>query len=651
MIKRKIQIYSFLLKNEEIVSEKNILAKNFVITLPTINALKRSEGVIFEAEGALTIRLIQRTHDKNSNDTEMVDLRREGCFIFNELNEWIIETVFITQTEEGLKETCFLRLPFSAVKQKDKNITLWFNGVALRYLVDGEVINENYGVGNLCAPVCVKNAYGIKISEVLEVKTHYESREEDDGCGLYFPYGFNAFVGDVMSFYHDGTYHIVYLLDRRHHGSRRGRGAHSLAHLITKDLVNWEELEPIAEIEKPYETFGTGTMFYHDGKYYMSYGIHSYRHGSGKFIECDQTADGRFLHKTFQAVKSEGGIPLGATLSTSVDGVHFERTELLYHKSQNPSVYSTKEGGLVLYAGYGADGVYETDDINTPFAPVENNFVFSGPTTALKCSSECPAFFEMNGYKYLIVGFTGYFRTLKKGSNDMVDAIKLGETVYDGLCVPMVAQFTNGRRIMAGWIRSNLGWGSALVQREIVQEEGGRLGMRWVKEILPKKIGQPVALSESGEISFDERRDYIFETEVETDESGVFALDIISTDGAEQLKIDVVKERAQLTPQSNNGEVVEDIETLYEQKLRNEDLDCYHANYSDEYAISGVVNLGRRFSLKILFRYAPRLHTTVCDIEMGEKRTMILSKPFFFPSKIRIVKGRAKECSITAVKP
>ncbi|MBQ8351959.1 MAG: hypothetical protein IJY20_07975, partial [Clostridia bacterium] len=490
MVIRKIPVYSLTTSEAHALTAESLCKSSFLITLPVLRDLLGREQTLLSAKGSLEIRLICRTLDIDSEDGEMHSLRRENCFDANEENEWILDIAFTTVTREGVRETCPLRLPLSLPQVADKPLSLWFNGTWLRLLLDGEVLNENSGVGNLCLPQAIEGGQSVRIAAVEGSTVSYRTEETDEPADFYFPHGFNTNVGDVMTFFHDGTYHLVYLFDRRHHGSRGGRGAHDMAHLTTKDLITWEEQEPLAELEHPYETFGTGTMFYHKGKYYMSYGLHTSRHPSGKFIEPARNEDGSsFTHKTFAEAIDAGGMPMGATLSLSEDGIHFRRTELLYHGAQNPSVYSTADGGLILYGGYGGEGVYRTDDIAKPFVRAETDMVFSGPSTALNCSSECPAFFEMNGYQYLIVGFRGYFRTLKPGDKQMVDAIKLGENIYDGLCVPMVAELDNGRRIIAGWIRSDLGWGAALMQRELIAEEGGRLGMRWIPELFPKKLG------------------------------------------------------------------------------------------------------------------------------------------------------------------
>lgn len=650
MVIRNIPVYSLKTEQARPLTEETFRTTDFLITLPVLRDDIGREQTLLAAEGALVIKLICRTLDVNSTDSEMQDLRRENCFDANEENEWILDIAFTTATREGVTATCPLRLPLSLPEVADKPLSLWFNGTWLRLLLDGEVLNENSGVGDLCAPTRFEGSADITIAPVTGCTVTYRREKTSVPADFYFPHGFNTNVGDAMTFFHDGTYHIIYLLDRRHHGSRNGRGAHYMAHLTTKDLITWEEQEPLAELEHPYETFGTGTMFYHAGKYYMSYGLHTSRHPSGTFIEPARTQDGKgFTHKTFAEARAEGGMPMGATLSVSEDGIHFRRTELLYHGSQNPSVYSTKEGELILYGGYGGEGVYRTESIEKPFTRATADMVFSGPTTALHCTSECPAFFEMNGYQYLIVGFRGYFRTLNKGDTQMVDAIKLGENIYDGLCVPMVAELENGRRIIAGWIRSDLGWGAALVQRELIGEPDGRLGMRWIPELFPVKKGEAQSPAQDGSLTLCTKRSYLLEAEAEVDENGIFALDLLGEDGAAtQLRIDISKGKAQLTPSEGDGSLTAEIDTPYEQRLHNAELDCHQINFSDCYAIPDVFP-ARRFSLRILFRYAKKMRTTVCDIEIDGRRTMILSRPHFFLRGAKPVCGHLATATLSEI--
>ena len=57
------------------------------------------------------------------------------------------------------------------------------------------------------------------------------------------PPGHNSWVGDVVTFFYKGRYHVFYLYDRRHHQSKFGCGAHYFEHLSTTDFKTWTEHE------------------------------------------------------------------------------------------------------------------------------------------------------------------------------------------------------------------------------------------------------------------------------------------------------------------------------------------------------------------------------------------------------------------------
>ena len=50
-----------------------------------------------------------------------------------------------------------------------------------------------------------------------------------------------------------------------------------------------------------------------------------------------------------------------------------------------------------------------------------------------------------------------------------------------------------------------------------------------------------------------------------------------------------------------------------------------------------------------MLRYAQKMHTTVCDVEIGGRRTMILTKPNFFVNGIKTVRGKAN-ATLTPIK-
>ena len=86
--------------------------------------------------------------------------------------------------------------------------------------------------------------------------------------------GGGVFVGDCMPYVHGDRYHVLYLKDRHHHGSKWGRGAHQWEHISTADLVHWE-IHPMAvAIDDPMEgSICTGSHIYENGKHYLYYAV------------------------------------------------------------------------------------------------------------------------------------------------------------------------------------------------------------------------------------------------------------------------------------------------------------------------------------------------------------------------------------------
>jgi hypothetical protein len=66
-------------------------------------------------------------------------------------------------------------------------------------------------------------------------------------------------------------------------------------------------------------------------------------------------------------------------------------------------------------------------------------------------------------------------------------------TIYDGLYVPKVAEFTGNRRILAGFLFEQ-GWAGHLALRELIQYPDGSLGIKFPAEMIPAS-GEPLKLS------------------------------------------------------------------------------------------------------------------------------------------------------------
>ena len=491
--------------------------------------------------------------------------------------------------------------------------------------------------------------YGVKTAKVEQVSVNYYQKKTGASADFYLPAGWNTVVGDVMSFYHNGIYHLMYLLDRRHHGSRNGCGAHYICHLTSDNMTDWYEQEPIVQIDKPWITYGTGTMLHQNGKYYMTYGLHTERYeGKGeKTAPKYDEKTGEFKNITFDEIFERGGLPAGASYSVSDNGIDFKPSNLLFHSSRNPSAYINEKGGITLYCGSITEGVFDSDSFEKPFVKSKDSFSYSWKSV-MKNNSDCPAFFSWNGYKYLLVGFTGYFRTLSPGSNEFVDAAALGEYIYDGLSVPMVTEYRDNRRIMSGWVRSPLGlWGGVLMQRELVVEENGKLGMKWVPELTPQIIGDNIIKATDSiynGIRIEGKQSYYFDMAVEPQTAEKMAISLNDGKRACTLELNFKKGRIQVNDAPIN-EFAKEIPTMLEQMQKaDKNIKTYsEAGVIDipqramNYCLSDIPLIDKPFTLKVLLRYSKRLRSTVIDAEIAGRRTLISVRDGFFPTEISVI--------------
>ncbi len=100
----------------------------------------------------------------------------------------------------------------------------------------------------------------------------------------YRPAGHNLKPGDCIPWFHDGTFHLFYLVLRRNMHSKwdGGHGALEILHASTRDLQTWRQHPVVAPISEQWEAWnGTGAAVYHDGKYWMFYPTPDYYSGHG----------------------------------------------------------------------------------------------------------------------------------------------------------------------------------------------------------------------------------------------------------------------------------------------------------------------------------------------------------------------------------
>ena len=298
---------------------------------------------------------------------------------------------------------------------------------------------------------------------------------------FYTPFGFNAWIGDVAPITYKGRFHIFYLHDRRHHGSRRGKGAHVFWHLSTDDLRNWTEHGPVLELTENWQSMGTGNAFVMDGKLHLAFGWHTKRS-----IPWPQRARRLFIDNlkrlghTGEYDESElGDLKAdGASYAVSEDAIHFTQSHRLIHYLENPSIFVQPNGRLHLWQ----DGLWESDHLGS-WQKIEGDFPPCGKRSLARNRLDCPTTFSLGGWEYFAVGFTGFWGRPLGKDGEWLDFTECGWSPYDGINVPMAADF-QGRMLECGWIDGN-DWGCCLIMRELISLGGGRLGKCWVAETLP----------------------------------------------------------------------------------------------------------------------------------------------------------------------
>ena len=96
--------------------------------------------------------------------------------------------------------------------------------------------------------------------------------------------GHNSKAGDCFPLFHDGTYHLFYLILRRNMHSKwdGGHGGLEIFHASTRDLVHWKHHPVVAPISEQWEAWnGTGNTVYHNGKFWMFYPCPDYESNHG----------------------------------------------------------------------------------------------------------------------------------------------------------------------------------------------------------------------------------------------------------------------------------------------------------------------------------------------------------------------------------
>ncbi|GAB6122073.1 glycoside hydrolase family protein [Dysgonomonas termitidis] len=514
----------------------------------------------------------------------------------------------------------------------EHDIVLNFTDAHFTMYVDGKALDNDYPLGY--PVVRGKSNWKINTEYVKNAEFFYpyipakrvESKNAETATNIQYwtPEGHNNWVGDVATLYHNGRYHIFYLYDRREHGSKFGRGGHYFEHISTADFKTWTEHEAAAPIEEQWETLGTGTPFVFNGKLCISYGLHTTRIYPSEKTTLPMLWDE--LNKNGKTgshdYKTIAGIPAGSTYSISEDGVtNFKKTHILFHPCENPSVYTNPEGTLRMIANYGSKGTWESENIDGGWHCIDPDFPRGG---------DCTFYFRWNKFDYILGGFNWMWsKPATDPENSYVDIVQQGVDYYNGLSVPAVSEIKDGRFLMAGWVKMR-NWGGSLNIYELIQLPDGRIGSKWMDEIVPAttksknldnndKIVQPTG-EKPFMLTFD-----VHPSDIKNGKMSVLLLPENGDKGACEFQIRLDGMYAQYA----NGSLSN--YSGKEKSLR--EGGAPHGAHN--YAIEKLIDTDKPFTVRMVVKNSNKFGGALIDTEIAGKRTMISYRPDLTVSNLR----------------
>jgi len=590
-----------------------------------------------------------------------------------------------------------LGVPASLIgKGRSHQLVLRFDGGALGMYVDGVLVDEDWPVGGIPmrrqAPLLAVPEFdgtvelvkmtpdAISLDELISLAggAGMVARRREEILGperkamqYWTPPGHNQWVGDVMfgdtrSFDQDRL-HLFYLIDRRHGASKFGQGGHFIAHLSTTDLVHWEH-HPVAVGLEPWMTIGTGRPLVHDGKLLLGYGMHTSRiYPEAQTVTAAVDSDGRTTPRPFPR-DAEALYPLGSTFAESTDGIQFSKSRVVVHPAQNPNILRDQAGtGFLMLAGYYSRGLWRSDELrhwqllDTDVVPL-----WQPPERA---SDECQCMFEWNGWHYIVGGRTGFWMSRQQLGPYWAgpDGTRTGVVtprwdIYDGLWVPMVAEFKNDRRILAGFLQGpGVEWAGQLVFRELVQLADGTLGLKWPDELrLPvresirpdlrvggKKIGELTASVTGAADSWAEVAELPRSIQLTvritpgpgTQHIAIAGLGVDGTGCALSLMIDRGRVQWNATTGRELPAAIPALAELpaLERKDDPEATARLIPYRGQDFTLTGVEGLDHAVKLEMIFLYDAKSQSTIIDACLNRQRTLVTRRPGLILEHLRFM--------------
>jgi beta-fructofuranosidase len=295
----------------------------------------------------------------------------------------------------------------------------------------------------------------------------------------YKPAG-EFFVADCMPFYHDGVFHLYWLLDEKHHQAKGGLGAHQWAHSSSTDLVHWEHHPLAIAIEEEWEgSICTGALFHHDELYYGFYATR--KPDRTQHLGVAIGKDPVHLQKTLP--NPFASPPAGYSPLHYRDPIVFVDDTGLFHMlvSAELTDYPVHRRGGCL-AHLLSDNLHDWRQVDP--------FIIPGYTDV----PECPDYFYWNGWYYLIFSNYGVAR-YRMSRQPFGPWLTPAVDTFDGPLARVLktGAYHDNRRIGVAWIGTRSGnkdegpiqFGGNALFRELVQHADGSLGAKFPAEMLP----------------------------------------------------------------------------------------------------------------------------------------------------------------------
>lgn len=581
-----------------------------------------SEKTLLEIPGVLRVRL--RPHDPRDRNRQ-----NYPAFKMPDGSVPVLEaTVTLHSTEHPDWKEMTIGIPLALLERPAgrHDVVLNFSGVRWTLYVDGALLDNDFPFGY--PRWAAQNTWRLDGEYVKEAALYVpaiqpESRRtkqprRSSGIQYWSPPGRNTWVGDVATLFHDGRYHVFYLFDRRHHQSKFGCGAHYFEHLSTQDFLTWTEHEAATPLEEQWECIGTGTPFVFRDQLCLSYGLHTTRvHPQERTTLPAQWEYLKQHGRTGSFTQNASpGVPAGSTYAVSADGIaNFKKSHVMFHPCENPSVFTDPNGRLRLMANYRSKGIWESESVQGGWRCVSPDFPPGG---------DCTFFFRWGQYDYVIGGFTGLWKKPADAPDSAYeDLVRQGLDFYDGSNVPSITGVGGGRFLMAGWIPIR-GWGGNLVIRELVQSPDGRIGSRWMREIMPAtgstrtvatQLREPATFSAAARSFL-----LIFEVRPFAVKQGRFGVSFLPDHdeaNSVELQVRLDERRAQFSapvPGSFGAP---------EKSLREGGAPHGVTNY----AIENLTGVDRPFTVRVLVKGDDKIGGSLVDAEIAGQRTMITYRP------------------------